>query len=99
MAKSRKDKLGMLSMPKNKMAEEEAMMDLDMLDMPEEELASEDMPEEEMEMANEEMGMLEDISDDDLIAEIQKRGLELPEEEMMAEDEEADLEEELSLRS
>ena len=76
------------------MAEDEALMDLEMMDLEEEPMMDE-LPEEEEMMVEEEegMGMLEEISDDELIAEIQKRGIEVPEmdmaeEEDMPEDEE-----------
>lgn len=89
----RADKLSKMKMP-GMMAEEEAMMDLGE-EMPEEEMMAEEeeMPEDEM-MAEEE-GELDMYSDEELMAEMEKRGLmpggeieeEEEDEEMMAEEE------------
>lgn len=86
---ARADKLKNLKMPGKPMAEEEALMDLDMLGG--EEMPGEEMPEEDDMMLEEggaELGMLDDISDEELIAEMQKRALAMPEEEMLEEGEE-----------
>lgn len=93
MVKTRADKLKDLQMPKKPMAEEEVDMDLAMEDLGE--LEGEELPEEaeleEMEMEEGE-DMFQEYSDEELLAELQKRGLidadadmnedEMPEEEM-----------------
>ena len=88
MAK-RSEKLKGMGMPKNSMAENEAMEDLDLEMMEEEDMMAEEEPAAEEEMEMEADDMFADIDDDMLIEEMQKRGLELPEmeEDMMAEDE------------
>ncbi len=65
-----KDKLSKMKMPERSMAAQDAALDLGM------EPAEEDMMDEEeaMEMG-EEMGLLEEYSDDELMQEIKKRGL------------------------
>lgn len=90
----RKDKLKDMKMPKG-MAEEE--LDLDMA-MDDELSMDEEMP-EDMEMMEDEegedmeMSPLEDISDEDLMEEMKKRGL-MPDEEIeMEEEEESEIEE------
>lgn len=97
MARNLKSKLKMPTKPMaDRAAEEEVDMDIADLDM----LAAEDpeaMIEEEedgLDMAElEEPGMLQDISDDELLAEAIARGL-MPEPELEDEDIEAELEEE-----
>lgn len=95
--KSRAAKLKDLKMPGKRMAEEEAEMDLALDEL--EGVEGEMIPaEEEMDMdaAAEEMEMsaLEDVSDEELMQEMQRRGLGGPmSEEMPEEDVEQDIEE------
>ena len=87
----RADKLNKMKMPAKPMAEQEAGADMDMAmaDMPMEDEAAMEGEPMDQEMAEAGAGdMLADISDDDLMAEIKKRGLQMPAgEEPEAEDE------------
>lgn len=68
-------KLGKLEMPKKRKAEEEMDMDLAELDMPEEEAdETVEVDEESMDL-DETTSPAADLSDDELMAEIKKRGL------------------------
>lgn len=88
-------KLKGMEMPKKKMddvmVDEELELDLEMPEM--DEMAAEEMPEDELEMPEtEEMAdELEKFSDEDLMAELEKRGL-LPEK---SEEEEGEMSEEM----
>ncbi len=92
----RKDKLKEMKMPGKPMAEEELDLDLAMDD----ELSMDEEMPEDMEMMEDEegedmeMSPLEDISDEDLMEEMKKRGLmpdeEIEEEPEIEEDEEED---------
>ena len=95
MATKRADKLKAMQMPSS-MAEKEVNQDLEMEMMDE-------MPEDEMEMAeempeDEQMDSpLADFSDDELMQELQARGLSVEEPEMEEEDMEEDMEEDEDL--
>ncbi len=74
----RAEQLKSLKMPKQKMAEDEAALDLDMIGseepMPEGEEGAE-KPEGEMPEVAPASEMLADLSDEELLAELKKRGL------------------------
>lgn len=94
----KRDKLRGMKMPKKRqeMEDEELMMELDDLDMEGlEDEGMEDMPMDDDVMYAEgeevtEVAMLDDVSDDDLLAEIRRRGLSMDE----MEDEEEDMDDE-----
>lgn len=73
----RAEQLKSLKMPKQKMAEDEAALDLDMIGSEEEPMPAEgeDMPEGDMPEVSPASEMLSDVSDDELLAELKKRGL------------------------
>ena len=77
MKASRKDQLKALKMPKKSMAEDEAATDLESLGSPDDSAAPEDasaLPADESHGLSESPA-LDDVSDDDLVAEMKKRGL------------------------
>ena len=85
----KRDKLKSMKMPKKaEMGDEEIMADLDMLE--EEGPEDGDMAMED-EMPMEDAGMLEDVSDEELLAELEKRGLAPASEDMAMEDEEEEM--------
>ena len=91
MAK-RADKLKKMGMPKP-MADNDVEMDMAIeeleMDLPEEEMSEDEMLAED-DMSSAGLDILEDVSDEDLLAEMQKRGLAAEEESDMDELEEDD---------